>query len=87
MQNYGWFRVGIHIRDRIMCRFANWQLWPLAVTVLRTGLILTRGHPFQGSVEIPSEFIGFRAFRYPWRSLGFCGWEPLSCTLRTAQKH
>jgi len=45
-----------------MCRFANWQLWPLAVTVLRTGLILTKGHPFQVAVQLPSVFIGVSDF-------------------------
>ena len=63
MQNHGWFRVGIHIRDRVMCRFANWQLWPLAVTVLRTGLIFTKGHPFQGPGGGLCNFIDVFEFR------------------------
>lgn len=58
MQNQGLFRVKIQMRNRVMCRFANWRLWPLAVTVLRTGLIFTRGHPFQVAVQLPSVFIG-----------------------------
>jgi len=37
--------------NKLIHRFANWQLWPLAVTVLRTGLIFTRGHPWQGPVQ------------------------------------
>lgn len=46
-----------------MCRFANWPLWPLAVTVLRTGLIFTKGHPFQGPGGGLCEFIGVFQFR------------------------
>jgi hypothetical protein len=58
MQNHPQFRVKINITDTVTIRFAPWQLWPLAVTVLRTGLIFTTGHPFQVAVQLPSVFIG-----------------------------
>lgn len=41
-------------------RFANQQLWPRAVTVLRTGLITTRGHPLHGPVEAYANSLPFR---------------------------
>jgi hypothetical protein len=50
-----------------MCRFANWLLWPLAVTVLRTGLIFTKGHPFQVAGQLRTVFIG--VFHY-WLPAG-----------------
>ncbi len=49
-------------QSNLIHRFANWQLWPLAVTVLRTGLIFTKGHPFQVAVQLPSVFIGVSDF-------------------------
>jgi hypothetical protein len=52
-------RVTVHIKNQLRFRFANWQLWPLAATVLRTGLILTTGHPLQVHGRIPCVFVGF----------------------------
>jgi len=52
-------------QSNLIYRFANWQLWPLAVTVLRTGLIFTKGHPFQVAVQLPSVFIGISHFWLP----------------------
>ncbi len=65
MQNRHQFRVRMRIKNQARYRFANWQLWPLAVTVLRTGLIFTKGHPFQGYSGIPSMNIDVFAFGYP----------------------
>jgi len=58
MQERDQLGVRMQIKNQARFRFANWQLWPLAVTVLRTGLIFTRGHPFQVAVQLPSVFIG-----------------------------
>src|SRR5579875_1593471 len=38
-------------------RFVNGQMWPRAVAVLRTGCILTRGHPLQVNGGKRLEFI------------------------------
>ena len=47
--------ASIYIRDQ--------QLRTLEETVLRTGCILTRGHPFQGPVGGLCEFVGVLRFR------------------------
>jgi hypothetical protein len=43
--------------------FEEQQLRTLEETVLRTGCILTRGHPLQGPVEGLCEFIDVSRFR------------------------
>jgi hypothetical protein len=48
MQRHQQLCCGFRVRSSVRSRFATWQLWPLAVTVLRSGLIFTKGHPFQG---------------------------------------
>jgi hypothetical protein len=75
MRNRIQFRVRMRIINQLMCRFANRQLWPLAVTVLRTGLITTTGHPFQGYGGILCENIGVSLLRYPagYRRFGVNG--------------
>lgn len=65
MQSRTQFRVRKHIRNQVMCRFVNWQWWPLAVTVLRTGLIMTTGHPFQGYSGILCKNTAVSRFEYP----------------------
>ncbi len=59
MQNPHQFQSKIRIRNEARSRFANWLWWPLAVTVLCTGLIFTKGHPFQVCGCIRTGFIGF----------------------------
>lgn len=72
MQNYGQFRIRIRIGNQIQFRFAMRQWWPHLVAVLRTGCIKTTGHPFQGSVEIPTNLLTLSAVRYLQGSLYFC---------------
>jgi hypothetical protein len=52
--------------------FEEQQLRTLEETVLRTGCILTRGHPLQGSVKGLSEFIGVSRFRGLQSPPAFC---------------
>jgi hypothetical protein len=72
MQDNSQFRVRIHITNRLMCRFANRQLWPLAVLMLRIPRVMTTGHPFQGYSGIPCANIGFFECGYPARYPRFC---------------
>jgi hypothetical protein len=51
------FRVRIYITNQLRCRFANQQLWPLAVLMLRIPRVITKGHPFQVAVQLPTVFI------------------------------
>ena len=69
MQIHGQFRVRMRIANQLMCRFANQQLWPLAVLMLRIPLVITTGHPFQVAVGLPPVFIHFFAFRLLWSNL------------------
>jgi hypothetical protein len=48
------------------------QLRTLEETVLRTGCILTRGHPFQGPVGGLYEFVGVLRFRGLQSPPAFC---------------
>jgi hypothetical protein len=55
----------------------------LEVTMLRMGVSTTKGHPLEGSREIPGSFTVFSAFRYLGGSLAFPPQEQVSCTLRS----
>jgi hypothetical protein len=59
MQNHGQFRVRMRIRNQLVCRFANRQLWPLAVMMLRIPIVITRGHPLQVNSGKHAESIRF----------------------------
>jgi hypothetical protein len=56
--------ASIYIRDQ--------QLRPLEETVLRTGCILTRGHPLQGPAGGLCEFVGVLRFRGLQSPPAFC---------------
>jgi hypothetical protein len=71
MQRHQQLCCGFRVRSSVRSRFATWQLWPLAVTVLRSGLIFTKGHPFQGPGGRLCEFIGVFEFRGLWGPVGF----------------
>jgi hypothetical protein len=56
-------------QNKLIHCFEDRQLWPLVVTVLRTGCILARGHPLHGSVKITGNAIALLALRKPVFSL------------------
>jgi hypothetical protein len=57
-------QIGLEVPDtnNSKFRFLNWQCLPLVVTVLRTGCILTTGHPLQVN---GGKHIEFRHFTGP----------------------
>jgi hypothetical protein len=69
-----------------MRHYANRLEWSLAVTVLRTGLTTTTGHPFQGYGGILGENIGVSRFRYPagYHDFGITGGR--NCTAQIAER-
>ena len=81
------FRVRLRITNRLMCRFANRQLWPLAVLMLRIPRVITTGHPFQVAVGLPPVFIDFFIFRLLWSNLQNYATEAPRCTPGQEQKH
>ena len=54
-------QIGLEVPGRNRSNFTllKWQCLPLVVTVLRTGCILTRGHPLQVHARVPGVFLGF----------------------------
>jgi hypothetical protein len=52
-------QIGLEVpgRNKSKSTLLNWQCLPLAVTVLRTGLIFTRGHPLQVHAGVPGVFL------------------------------
>lgn len=57
MQHHQQFCLRFRIANPVKSRSANWQLWPLAVTVLRTGLISTKGHPLQDPLGLAIRYL------------------------------
>jgi hypothetical protein len=69
MRNPPQFRVRMRSRNQLRSRFANHQLWPPAVMMLRIPIVITTGHPFQVAVGLPPVFIDFFTFRLLWSNL------------------
>ena len=59
-----WSQIRFKVPDKNKSKFPllNRQWWPLVVTVLRTGCILTTGHPLQVHASVPRVFIEFPPF-------------------------
>jgi hypothetical protein len=53
-------QIGLEVPGRNKSKFTllKWQCLPLVVAVLRTGCILTRGHPLQVHAGVPGVFLG-----------------------------
>ena len=62
MQLHRQFRIALWLTSRSTFFVLTVQLWSLAVTVLRTGCILTTGHPLQVN---GGKHIEFRHFTEP----------------------
>jgi hypothetical protein len=54
-------QIGLEVpgRNKSKSPLLKWQYWHLVVTVLRTGCIFTKGHPFQVHVGVLLAFVGF----------------------------
>jgi hypothetical protein len=65
MRNLHQFPCEIRSKNQYGRRFAQWLWWPLAVTMLRIGYLITTGHPLQVSGGTLCENIGVSVSRYP----------------------